>query len=143
MTTNIWAYRATAAAVAVGLAFVVGCGPKIAPTGEVYGKVMYKEKPVTAGTVKFTPANGGDPVTTELGVDGTYRATGVPIGSMKVSIETLHFKNLTPPPKGMEKMMGGPRLHYVPIPDKYEKPDTSDLRVDVAEGKKEWNIELQ
>jgi hypothetical protein len=143
MCASVKPPRGAAVAAAVGLAFVVGCGPKLPPTGEVYGKVTYKEKAVTAGTVKFTPAGGGDPVTTELGADGSYRATGVPLGPMKVSIETLHFKNLTPPPKGMEKQMGGSRLHYVPIPDRYEKAATSDLSVDVSEGKKEWNIELK
>ncbi|AMV29612.1 hypothetical protein VT84_34780 [Gemmata sp. SH-PL17] len=120
---------------------VLGCGSKT-PTGEVYGTVTYKNAPVSAGTVKFIPEKG-EPVSADLGPDGTYRATGVPAGKAKIAIETIRFKNLTPPPAGMAKMMGGPKMHYVPIPDKYEKAETTDLSVDVIDGKKEWKITLE
>jgi hypothetical protein len=122
--------------------FTAGCGGRAA-TGEVYGKVTYNSKPVTAGTVKFFPEDGGEPVGSAIGVDGTYRATGVPVGRSKVAIETLHFKQLTPPPPGIAKQLGGPRTKYVPIPGKYERPDTSGLAVEVELGKKPFDIELR
>jgi hypothetical protein len=138
-------FTRVALVVALGwvLCFTAGCGPKVKPTGEVYGKVTINGKLVTAGTVQFFPEDGGDPVGTELGPDGNYRATGVPVGRAKVAIETLDYKQLTPPPAGLAKMMGGPRAAYVPIPQKYEKPDTSGLVFDVEKGKKSWDIELQ
>jgi hypothetical protein len=122
---------------------VAGCGGRGPQTGEAYGRVTVKDKPVTAGTVKFFPEAGGDPVGTGIMPDGTYRATGVPVGRSKVAVETLHFKQLTPPPPGIAKQLGGPRTKYVPIPERYEKPGTSGLAVEVERGAKEWNIELR
>ena len=119
-----------------------GCGGAQNTTGEVYGKVTVNGKLVTAGMVKFVP-EVGEAVVTGLGPDGTYRATGIPVGHSKVAIETLQFKQLTPPPPAIAKQLGGPRTKYVPIPAKYEQPDTSGLAVEVERGKKSFDIELQ
>src|SRR5262245_20911883 len=136
-----------AAAVGWVACFLAGCGGGPPPTGEVYGTVTVKQgenmKPVTAGVVKFFPEAGGQPVTTALGPDGTYRATGIPVGRAKVAIETLPFKDLTPPPPAIAKQLGGPRTRYVPIPPKYEQPDSSGLTVEVEQGKKLFDIPLQ
>jgi hypothetical protein len=122
--------------------FPAGCGGRKAE-GEVSGTVKINGKPVTAGEVKFFPEEGGKPVSTGLGPNGTFRATGIPVGRSKVAIETLQFKRLTPPPPAIAKQLGGPRTKYVPIPPKYEKPETSGLQRDVKEGvNEEWNIEL-
>src|SRR5262245_29550919 len=124
-----------AALALAGLVVVfAGCGRGGPAAGEVAGKVSVGGKPVTAGVVKFVP-DAGEPVGASLGPDGTYRATGVPAGRSRVAIETLQFKNLTPPPPAMAKQMGGPRAQYVPIPAKYEKPDTSGLSVEVRDRK--------
>jgi len=120
-----------------------GCGPHVAPTGELSGKVTVKGKPVTAGMVKFFPEAGGEPVVTPLGTDGTYRVTGVPIGRTKVAIETLSFRNMAGPPPAIAKQYGGPKPVYVPIPEKYETPEKSGLAIEVEKGKKPWDIELQ
>jgi len=72
-----------------------------------------------------------------------FRATGIPVGRSKVAIETGGSKQLTPPPPAIAKQMGGLRPKYVPIPPKYEKPETSGLQYDVKEGvNEEWHIEL-
>jgi hypothetical protein len=131
--------------VALGWAvcFTAGCGQRAKPMGEVYGIVKINGKPVTAGMVKFFPEDGGEPVDTQLAPDGTYRATGVPVGRSKVAIETLMFKNLAAPPPAIAKQLGGPRTKYVAIPGKYEKPESSGLQYDVREGvNEEWNIDL-
>jgi hypothetical protein len=122
---------------------MAGCGVKVPPTGEVFGKVMYNGKPVTAGTVKFFPEAGGEPVGTSLGIDGTYRATGIPVGRSKVAIETLSFKHMTAPPPGIARQITGGRPVYVAIPAKYEQPDTSGLTVEVEKGEKPFDIPLQ
>jgi hypothetical protein len=118
-----------------------GCGGGPKPKGEVYGKVTVGGKPVTAGMVKFAPEEG-EAVSTGLGPDGSYRATDVPVGRARVAVETLMFKNLTPPPPAIAKQLGGPRTKYVPIPEKYERPDSSGLTVEVERGKKLYDIEL-
>jgi hypothetical protein len=124
------------------IVLLAGCGSGLPPTGEVVGKVTVDGKPVTAGTVKFYPAKG-DPVPTELGVDGTFRATGVPVGKARVAVETIHFRNLASPPPGIAKQLGGPRIKYVPTPEKYAKPDSSELQVDVQDGRAvTFDIEL-
>jgi hypothetical protein len=123
---------------------MAGCGGGAPPTGEVHGKVMYKDKPVTAGIVKFVPEAGGEPVTTALGPNGTYRATEVPVGRSKVAIETLQFKKMAGPPKEIAKLIKpGGRPVYVPIPAKYEKPESSGLTVEVRKGENPFDIELQ
>jgi hypothetical protein len=48
-----------------------------------------------------------------------------------------------PPPPEIAKQLNAPRPQYVPIPPKYEKPDTSDLAVQVENGKKPFDIELR
>jgi hypothetical protein len=135
---------ALVAAFGLLISCTTGCGSKVKPTGEVYGKVSYKDKPVTAGNVKFFPEAGGEPVLTLIAPDGTYRITGVPVGRSKVAVETLHLKgHMTPPPPGLAKMMNGPQAKYVEIPKKYEQPDTSTLAFEVEKGAKPWDIELQ
>jgi hypothetical protein len=128
----------------VWLAFLTaGCGSKEKPTGEVFGKVTVGGKPVTAGMVKFVPHDKDrEPMTTGLGPDGSYRATGVPVGLCSVAVETAMFKNLTPPPPAIAKQLGGPRTKYVPIPEKYERVETSGLSVEVDRGKKQLDIEI-
>ncbi len=140
-----WRLRSTWIMVGISfglLGLTIGCGSSLPPTGEISGTVTTDGKPVTAGTVKFFPEKG-DPVVASLGADGTYRATGIPLGKARISIETVEFKNLTPPPPGMAKQMSGPRTKYVPIPAKYEKPESSELSIEVEKGTKTFDINCQ
>jgi hypothetical protein len=121
--------------------FAVGCSGQKG-FGEVRGTVTYRDKPVTAGTVMFYPEGGGDPASGVLAPDGTYRATGIPVGRARVAVETARFKTMTPPPAGLAKQMGGPRPVYVPIPDRYEKPESSGLTFEVVKGTSDWPIVL-
>ena len=129
------------AGVPLAVLLTVGCSTDRG-IGEVRGSVTYHDKPVTAGNVTFYPDDGGTPVGAVLAPDGTYRATGVPVGRAKVAIETARFKTMTAPPAGLAKQMGGPRPVYVPIPDKYERPDSSGLSFDVVKGTSDWPIVL-
>jgi hypothetical protein len=131
------------AAVGCVVGFPAGCGSRVKPQGEVSGTVKINGQLVTAGEVVFFPEAGGEPVRTGLGPDGTFRATGIPTGRSRVAIETLPFRQLTPPPPEIAKQLGGPRTKYVPIPEKYERPETSGLQFDVKKGvNEEWNIQL-
>jgi hypothetical protein len=147
MRANKLFARATLLVAAAWFAwFPAGC-TREKPTGEVYGKVTVKDagkvQAVTAGFVKFFPEAGGEPVATIIEPDGSYRATGVPVGRAKIAIETLQFKDIKPPPPEIAKSVKAPQRTYVPIPAKYEKPDTSGLAFDVEKGQKPFDIELQ
>jgi hypothetical protein len=122
--------------------FALGCGGGVKPTGELHGKVKHNGNDVTAGNVMFFPEAGGEPISASIDPDGSYRATGLPIGRSRMAIETLQFKNMTPPPPGIEKQLGGLRPKYVAIPEKYERPETSGLTVDVVKGSKPFDIDL-
>jgi hypothetical protein len=139
-------FSRTALLLAAGwvVCWTAGCGPNVKPTGEVFGKVMYNDKPVTAGQLMFFPEDGSDPVPGQIEPIGTFRATGIPVGKARVAIETLQFSHPTPPPPGIAKQLGGPRTKYVQIPAKYEKKESSPLEFDVKKGvNEEWIIELK
>ncbi|MGL4421653.1 MAG: hypothetical protein ACRCZF_13375 [Gemmataceae bacterium] len=162
----------------------VGCGGGL-QYAEVSGKVMHKGKPVSAGMVYIVSAT--DPNHTGGGMlsgDGTFSGS-VPLGKIKVAIQTGAFKpggtapGSTPPgggpprpggsppsggpPKGssgpapaatapsMNAALktgngaaggGGGAPKYVPIPEKYERIDTSGLEYEMKNGKNELTIDL-
>lgn len=63
--------------------FTLGCGAK---TVSSTGKVSYKGKPVTSGSLVFAPVGtAGKPATCDIGADGTFSIDGVTAGKNKVS----------------------------------------------------------
>jgi hypothetical protein len=123
---------------------LTGCG---AGTTDVSGKVTYKGKPVTSGTVVILDG-GSAPKAGTINPDGTYRVSGVKYGSFKVAVSS-------PPPPGSEaakKPVGGrdadddkvpvtapaapPEVikSWFPIPDKYGDPNKSELTAEVKSG---------
>lgn len=81
--------RAGAGALLLLLALTGGCG---GGKGEVSGEVTVDGKPLTLGAIVFTPASG--PAVAAEVVDGKYRATGVPTGDCKVSLDLSTLKQL-------------------------------------------------
>jgi hypothetical protein len=123
---------------AVGLAAATvgtgGCGGE--PVGMVSGLVTLDGKPVDGGTVSFLPPAGGVPVTTLIGSDGRYVASGVPVGEVMVGVQAPGddsgaageiIKN--------QGAKGGPQQAppkpAVRFPDRYADPSTSGLKVTV------------
>jgi len=63
--------------------FALGCGENTISSS---GKVSYKGKPVTSGSLVFAPLeNSGKPATCEVGADGTFSVEGVTPGKNRVS----------------------------------------------------------
>src|SRR4051794_10007672 len=71
-----WTVLILAAGLAAG-----GCGPAGPQLGEVHGKVTYKGKPLSFGSVVFVPAaglgkegptGGGQPASDDIQADGSY-----------------------------------------------------------------------
>jgi hypothetical protein len=118
-----------------------GCGPSQAT---VSGKVTMQGKPVTAGTVLFV---GGDNQigTGKLDGEGRYVAPSVPMGSVKVAVQTLRPEQVTGAEANRPK--DAPPLpsrltNLVPVPQKYADPETSGLTCDVKQRQQEYNIDL-
>jgi hypothetical protein len=126
--------------------------------GTVSGKVSHKGQTLGGGTVVFfSPGKGSVPA--QISPDGSYTIAKVPIGPVKISVETASAKpaaapkGMTPPPGaanvppdaanspvyGGQKSSGG---KYVPIPENYGDPEKSGLSYTVQSGSQSHNIEL-
>jgi hypothetical protein len=130
------------------LLLISGCGHKERPTGTVTGTVTYKGTTVPSGTVVFLGSDN-QAATAHISTDGTYTATGVPLGKVTVTVTT-------PPPaaelkkaaKQMKKRFGkGPdypeSTDAVSAPPKYGDPAKSPLSLTVKEGSQPYDIELK
>jgi hypothetical protein len=102
----------------------------------VEGKVTYKGKPLPAGTIAFHPAKG-KPVKAVIKEDGSYTAKDVPVGQVRVTIETESVKKAA---KKKDKVEKAPK--YVAIPLKYGDPKTTPLVVEVKAGRQIADIQL-
>ena len=122
-----------------------GCG---ASKGDVSGTVRFKEAPLPSGRIVFICEGGDRPVLTGTIKDGAYAFSGVPVGPVKVTLQTFEFKS-TPvpnqpkditPPGGGEAMAAG---KYVPIPPRYGSAEGSGLTFHVTGGKQTQNFDLK
>jgi len=128
-----------------------GCsrGPQMA---KVSGKVTYKGKAVPTGTIMFHPDSGPTAVGA-IGPDGAYTLTtikkgdGAVVGSHRVTIQatTVGSGSLADPSSFEEEMQLAQRKDpkakvLVPgkvewiVPQKYSRPETTDLTATVESG---------
>jgi hypothetical protein len=131
------------------LVFMVGCTAKNpnAPAS-VTGKVTYKDKVLTAGTVTYyTKAGVYGPAA--ININGTYTISDLPAGDAEVTVETESANKSTPKPSyggkkggagsGMSPAPPGytppPTGEYVKIPAKYAAQGTSPLKATLTAGK--------
>jgi hypothetical protein len=120
---------------AVGMllaALCAGCGDdEAARLCAVGGDVTFNGKPVGAGKVVFTNVDPNAKPPKSVPVifsSGHYETIAVPEGSYKVSIALPDAVN--PPP--------------IDIPEKYQKPETSGLTVEIKRGARtEYNIAME
>jgi hypothetical protein len=129
-----------------------GCGD---PTTEVTGKVTYQGKPVVYGSVVVFDA-GGAPKSGAIQPDGTFRISGVRLGSVKVAVSSplppgsqptgkKDARDAVDPDKPPVEVAPAPPeviKNWVPIPNKYGDPNTSELTTNVKAGEP-LNIELK
>jgi hypothetical protein len=119
-----------------------------ASAAEVQGKALYKGQPLPSGTIAFHPAKG-KAIKVEIQPDGTYSAKKVPVGQVKVTIDTEPAKPRVKdkaPAKDKDKAAPKDKPEkapkYVPIPKKYATPETTPLRFEVKAGKQTADFEL-
>jgi hypothetical protein len=117
-----------------------GCGPSQAT---VSGKVTLHGKPVTAGTVLFVGYNN-QIATGKLDEEGHYVAPRVPMGSLKVAVQTLRPEQLQAMANQSKDAQPLPKrlANLVPVPQKYTDPETSGLTCQVNQSQQEHNIDL-
>ncbi len=110
-----------------------GCGEKNTTFTQVRGRVFYKNRLLTRGTIVFTPdserGGRGGLATAEIQPDGSYSLNtkdhlGVIPGWHRVTIIALEAMNN----QGVAEMFIEPRSL---LPDKYRDPDLSGLCFEV------------
>ncbi len=148
----------------IALMTVLGCGDDGLPRRySVYGTVTYLGKPVESGTITFHPAdqkghNAGGTVTdgkfnlSSMGnedgaVPGHYKVTiaaekqsvsgGDP--KLKLMYEKAQATGGVPIPPQVKKKLKTEHL----VPEKYARPETSDLTADVKEQSNAFTFELK
>jgi hypothetical protein len=115
----------------------------------VSGTVTYRGEPLSAGKVSFYGPND-QVASTLINEDGSYEATNVPFGPVKIAVSTP----LPPPPEIEKAAREGKRRfgkgnliqtpqHTVSIPPKYNDPAKSGLSLAVTDGTQVFNIELK
>lgn len=160
MRNNQFAFRLVWGLAAVGLlSLTVGCGG--AAKGTVSGKVLYKGKPLPGGTVSFVPPEGKGTVVAQIGEDGSYSVSKVPVGEVTIIVETTSVKPKPGPPRGRRpKEAGGPpkdapapegggsaaaptkTKKFVAIPEKYGNPKESPLKYTVTKGNQDYDVKF-
>ena len=139
---NAWPIILLALACAIS-----GCshGP---PAGTVTGTVRYKGEIVPAGKVTFFgPSNQA--ASAPINPDGTYTPTDVPLGSVKVIVNTPRpAAEMKKAAKQMKKRFGKgieypESVDSVSVPDKYGDPAKSPLGLTVKEGSQPYDIEMK
>jgi hypothetical protein len=154
-----------------GLMLILGCGGT--KTAKVHGKVVYSGKPVTGGQIAFFSADDTkiNPSRGVINEDGTFTVEKVPVGRVKVSVDTRGLKEggrgvpgmpdqgkQMMPPGGIsdemkQKMEGAGKSispgtvkisgTYVAIPAKFTDPEKSGLSFDINSGDNDIPVELK
>src|SRR5262245_39322735 len=123
------------ATMSIGVLLVLsGCGSN----PYVAGKVTYKDKPLTYGTVSFVGQDGKKQAASIVG-DGSYKLMEPPLGTVKVCVEVKPIKlNL-----GKDKDKKTEKEPLSPIPAHYADPSKSGLTTEIKEGANTYDIELK
>jgi hypothetical protein len=120
-----------------------GCGSGKAPLQPVHGTVYFQSKPLTRGTVVFTPdasrGHGGPIASGPIKSDGTYSlktegSQGASPGWYRVTVLAVE---MPPQPEGGDRYA----VPHSLLPEKYRDPELADLVREVLAGK-ESRIDL-
>lgn len=131
-----------------------GCGSS---TATYSGKVSYKDSPVKGGNVTFVSEEGKFPVSSPIAEDGSYTVANVPVGKVKICVETESFNmsgraippSYKPPdeanaPKGYRPPdLSARAQRYVAIPKHYAEAESTPLSITVSGGSHKYDIKLQ
>lgn len=136
-----------AATLVFSLIFVCGCGSKASKTTALSGKVIYKDQPLTGGTITVISPDSKEKINAMISPEGTYSVSGVSPGEVIVTIETESIRGQTgvsyqAPPGHTAPDMGVKLAKYVPIPRSYGNPQATPLRVTLKNGSNKKDFSL-
>jgi hypothetical protein len=140
----------------IGVCFalgVAGCG---GGNGDVFGRVTFKGEPLPNGRVTFLGQAGAKEVFSSEILQGSYTIEGIPVGPVKITVETFQQAAAKPPPtnipggipphiKGMPlpgALPAAPEKH-VAIPLRYGNMEKSGLSYTVTAGQQQHDLHLQ
>jgi hypothetical protein len=126
----------------LGLA-VWGCGRST--TATVSGHVRYQGALLSAGMVIFYGPNH-QVDNAFIRADGSYTATKVPLGAVKVAVTTPGgmFKEMGKArPKREKKSSASTDANMVVLPTQYHDPERSGLELTVVSGSQSFEIDLK
>lgn len=118
---------------------LAGCGggPKN-PSGEVAGSVVYRGKPLTKARIALNDSARGAGALVELDDTGHFQVPGtLPVG--KYTITFMPPLGLSP----LEAHAKGASEPTIDIPFKYASESTSDMKVEVKEGKNDFPLVIK
>jgi hypothetical protein len=120
---------------------LMGCGPDVT---EVSGKVTFKDRPLSSGSVIFVRQDG-ESSSSAIAPDGSYLIENAPIGPVKIAVAShpLVPPGLMKSPGQAVDRRGDPKDGTVKIPKKYEDHETSGLAYTVERGSHTFNIDLK
>jgi hypothetical protein len=123
------------------LPLAAGCGsPRWG--GPVSGKVIYNKSPLRSGAVTFMNA-AGDAANAEIQEDGSYHIEQTPFGECKITVLTTP----DPPPSGSVSLPPDaytkPQGKFMPIPERYARADTTDLKFTVTNKPQTFDVILK
>jgi hypothetical protein len=119
-----------------------GCGPRV---GHVTGKVLYGDKPLPSGTVRFVGPDGSRRGFSPIAPDATYRIENVPVGLVKIAVVS---EPRVPPGLRNVSGPGSPasdqtKDDYMPVPARYRDAEQSGLTCSVEWGTHTHDIVLK
>ena len=118
------------------LAVLIGCSPGRKIGGEVSGNVEFAGKPLNYGAITII----GEDRHAEVSAikDGKYQLKTPPFGKCKLTILTAP----PPPPEGVDWAKYKPPADYREVPERYGRPETSQLEINVTEAPQTHHIKL-
>lgn len=133
--SNAWFHPLVAASLL--MACFAGCETS---TGKVTaeGTVSYNNQPLTGGRLVLYNAKNEQVGGANINPDGTFIATDLPREDLKVTVITtgnsVMDKMQSAPPTST--VIETPGSGGVPVPEKYQKPETTDLTLNPTSGGK-------
>jgi hypothetical protein len=114
-------------------------------SGRVTGKVVYRGRPLPAGSVTFHAADGK----AAFGMidDGVYQVRGVPAGKVRITVETASARRVLltglPGLAGAEEEAKARESKTPVVPTKYTNPDSTPLTCVIQGGEQTHDLSLE